>query len=210
MRRPAPIAILLGLLGALGLLAMPAEGATPLVRHTVPGIGFSIGVPSGWNAIDYRAVAKTDAFERLINENPTLAQLLRAIRDPNSGVRFLAADPDTTSGFATNMNLVVEKVPNGMTPIVYAASATRQLGALSNVIRPIRSKSLQLPAGPAARLRYGIRFSVGDRQVVVAITQYVLVRRTQAFVATYTTLPALSAKRVPVFEASARSIRLTR
>ena len=210
MRRTALITVLLGLLGMLGLLATSAAGATPLVRHAVPGIGFSIGVPAGWQAIDYRQVAKSDAFERLTKENPSLAQLLRAIRDPNSGVRFFAADPRTTNGFATNINLVVEKIPDGITAKLYAESATRQLVTLSNVIRPVRSRSIQLPAGPAARLRYGIRFSVGGRQVVVAITQYLLVRRTQAFVTTYTTLPALSARLAPVFEASARSIRLTR
>jgi len=205
VRRPATlVAALLALLAATS-----AEAAAPLVRHAVPGLGFSIGVPSTWKAIDYREVATSDVADRLAKENPNLRQLIQAIRDPKSGVRFFAADPSAVNGFATNLNVVVEKVPEGVTAAVYANAAFSQLSRVSNVIRPIRRQEIKLPAGPSARLRYGLRFSLGGKQIVVAITQYALVRGTQAFVVTYTTLPTRAAKLSTLFEASARSIRLS-
>ena len=203
-RTAALVAALLGLLAATS-----TEAAAPLVRHTVPSIGFSIGVPSNWKAVDYRQVATSDVADRLATENPNLRQIIQAIRDPNSGVRFFAADPDTVNGFATNLNVVVEKVPKGVTAAVYADAAVGQLGGVPNVLRPIRRQAVQLPAGPSARIRYGIRFSVGGKQIVVAITQYALVRGTKAFVVTYTTLPSRATKLSTLFEASARSIRLS-
>jgi hypothetical protein len=202
------LSVALGAFGLLGLLAVPAEGATPLVRHTVPGIGFSIGVPSSWKAVDYRQVATSGVIDRLVKENPNLAAVLRAIQDPKSGVRFFAVDPRTTNGFATNLNLVVEKVPRGFSATSYADAAMAQLLAVPNVIRPVRRQTVRLPAGASVRLRYGINFTIGGRSIAVAITQYALVRGTRAFVVTYTTLPSQAAKLSPLFEASARSIRL--
>jgi hypothetical protein len=195
---------------ALALLAaVPAEGAAPLERYTVPGVGFSIGVPSGWKAFDYRQVATSALVSRLERENPTLARLFAAIRDPRSGVRFFAADTHATQGFATNLNLVVETIPAGFGAAQYADAATSQLTSVPNVIRPVRRKAVRLPAGPSVRLRYGLRFTVAGNQVVVAITQYALVRGTRAYVVTYTTLPSRSAELSTLFEMSARSIRLS-
>ena len=155
MRRATPIAVLLGLLGVLGLLATSAEGATPLVQRTIPGLGLSIGVPSGWKALDYRQVLTSDVVDRLAKENPGLASLLQALRDPNSGVRFFAVDLHMTNGFATNVNLTVETIPSGITPKVYAAVATKQLQTLPNVVRPDTQPGARPPGRPlrAAALR---------------------------------------------------------
>ena len=203
-RTAALVAAVLALLAAAS-----AEAAAPLVRHAVPGLGFSIGVPSTWKAVDYRQVATSDVADRLAKENPNLRQLIHAIRDPQSGVRFFAADPNAVNGFATNVNVVVEKVPAGVTAAVYANAAFNQLSRVPNVVRPVRRQAVQLPAGPSTRLRYGLRFSLGGKQIVVAITQYALVRGTQAFVVTYTTVPTRASKLSSLFEASARSIRLS-
>ena len=67
---------------------------------------------------------------------------------------------------------------------------------------------VQLPAGTAVRLRYGLHFVLDGREVEVATTQYVLVRVTRAYVVTYTTLRSRVAGLSPLFEASARTIRL--
>ncbi len=190
------------------LLAVPAEGATPLVRHAVPGAGFSIGVPAGWRSVDYRQVATGTVLDQLARENPSLAPLISALRSPSSGVKLFAFDPRLTAGFATNMNVVVEVVPAGTTAEQYADEALTQLRAFANVVRPIRRTRVHLPAGAAVRLRYGIRFAVGGKSVVTATTQYVLVKGYRAYIVTYTTLPSLDASRSALFAASARSIRL--
>jgi hypothetical protein len=194
---------------ALLVVAAPAEGAAPLVRHGVPGTGFSISFPSHWRSIDYRHVATTGLLDRLVRENPSMASLLQALRSPNSGVKLFAFDPKIASGFATNLNLVVERVPAGTTPARYAAAASLQLSSLPNVIRPIRRRAVLLPAGHSERLQYGIRFTLAGRRVVTSTTQYVLVGGTTAYIVTYTTLPRLLARYASLFAATARSIRVS-
>jgi hypothetical protein len=173
----------------------------------VPGIGFSIGVPSGWKSIDYRQVATSGLVDRLARENPQLAPLLQALRSPGSGVKLFAFDPHLTSGFATNVNLVVEQVPAGLTASQYAGAALAQLNQLANIVRPIRQHALRLAAGPAVELQYHIRFTLAGKQVVTSTTQYVLTHDARAFVVTYTTLPGLAARRASLFATSAQSIR---
>jgi hypothetical protein len=190
------------------LAAAPAQGGTPLVRHAVPGVGFSVGVPRGWRSIDYRQVATSDLLDRLSRENPQLAPLLQALRSPSSGVKLFAFDPQLTGGFATNMNLVVEQVPAGMSASQYAGAAVAQLGRLSNVVRPIRRRAIRLAAEPAVELSYHIRFTLSGKQVVTSTTQYVLTHDARAFVVTYTTLPGLAGRYASPFAASAGSIRL--
>jgi hypothetical protein len=138
-----------------------------------------------------------------------MAPLLQSLRSPNSGVKLFAFDPKIASGFATNLNLVVERVPSGTTPAQYAAAASGQLTSVPNVIRPIRRHALQLPAGPSVRLQYGIKFTLGGKRVVTATTQYVLVNATTAYIVTYTTLPKLLGKYAGLFTTTARSIRLS-
>lgn len=194
----------------LGLLvfAAPAEGGAPLVRHAVPGTGFSIGLPSTWRSIDYRQVATTDLLDRLVRENPSMAPLLQGLRNPSTSVKLFAFDPKVSSGFATNLNLVVQQVPAGTTLEQYAEAAFGQLAQIPNVIRPVRRQSTQLPAGPCVRARYGIRLTFSGRRIVTSTTQYVLVNGTRAYVVTYTTLPKLLGRYASVIIATARSIRV--
>jgi hypothetical protein len=191
------------------IAAVPAEGSTPLVRHPIPGIGFSIGVPKGWKSVDYRQIATTDVIDRLSQQNPQLASILQALRNPNSGVKLFSFDPSVTAGFATNMNVVVERVPAGTTAASYANAAIGQLGGLSIIVRPIRHRTVRLPAATAEELRYGLRLTVGTKHVVTSTTQDIVTHGSLAYVVTYTTLPAQLARRAPTFGASARSIRLS-
>jgi hypothetical protein len=193
---------------ALLLIAVPAQGAAPLQPHAVPGTGFSISFPATWKSIDYRQAATTDLLNRLVRENPTMATLLEALRSPNSGVKLFAFDPKITSGFATNVNLVVDKVPAGTTPAAYAAAASGQLTGVPNVIRPIRRQTVKLPVGSSVRLQYGIRFTLAGKRIVTSTTQYVIVRGTTAYIVTFTTLPRLLATYTSLIAATARSIRV--
>ena len=56
-------------------------------------------------------------MKRIATQNPNLQQLLQAIRDPRSGVRFFAADPAPSGSFSDNINLVVETIPKGITAV---------------------------------------------------------------------------------------------
>jgi hypothetical protein len=205
VRRFGLVLALLALLVAAG----PAVGAAPLVRHTVPGTAFSVSVPSTWKSIDYRQVATTDLLDRLVRENPSLKSLLQSLRSPNSGIKLFAFDPKVTSGFATNLNLVVDRVPAGVTALQYATAAQRQLATVPNVVRPLRRQTVRLPAGSSVRLQYGIKFTLGGRRVVTSTTQYVLVDGTSAYVVTVTTLPKLFGSYASLITAMARSIRLS-
>src|SRR5262245_29252255 len=70
--------------------------------HRVDDGGFLIEVPSSWRTLD-----KIDqrSLEKLVADNPEFAGIERAA---TAGIfKFIALDPDASSGFASNVNVVV-------------------------------------------------------------------------------------------------------
>ena len=137
-----------------------------------------------------------------------LAQAAAPLAQPNSPAKLLILDPHVQHGFASNVNVVRETIPNGMSLAKYGSETAGQITA-SGLTKTIARVPATLPAGPAVRLRYSINIpSPKSGRVVTATDQYLFVRGSTGYVVTFTTTPALRAQYAPIFATSARSIQL--
>jgi hypothetical protein len=202
-------AVLIAVAVGLAATAAPlASAAPPLTRHTVPGVGVTLSVPSSWVAVDYRQVLTQGVIDRLSRENPKLAFLFRALRQ--GSIKFVAADPIVRSGFQTNVNVVVGAVPAGLTAATYRQALVTQIGALPSVKGRVAANAVTLPAaGPGVRLSYSLQLVVQGRRIVTKTLQYAFLRGNRSIVVTYTTTPASARAYTSTFARSASSIRLT-
>jgi hypothetical protein len=142
-----------------------------------------------------------------VQENPELGDLIAAVNDPSSPVKFFAFDPAVRLQFATNLNVVVAPLPTKVTFAVFANAVAAQLRAIQ-VVSQLRTRRVALPSGPALRLTYRIRVTANGRSFQTATLQYAFLRGgDESVVFTYTTLPPLQAHYAATFAASAGSIR---
>lgn len=205
MRRAAILGVVL-----VALLAPVAAASAPagLVRTQVPGARASIGVPGSWRSIDAKKLLEPGTLARFERDNPSLKPALDALARSGTSAVFFAFDPDVRNGFATNLNVVVERLPAHVSVGAYGAAARQQISRLPTLVSSVELLSGKLPAGAAVRLRYRLRVTAAGKTYVVALRQFALVRGLEALVFTYATLPAREGHYASTFEASARSIRL--
>ena len=207
MRRIAVAALLLVL--AAGLASVGTAASTK--RYTISGAGASINVPSSWETLDRRTVTNSAAFKSFIDENPALRPFVAQMTGANSAIKLMAFDLKLTSGFATNVNIVLSTPPpSSLTPQQLATIYGRELKArLSTIQGPVAASVVKLPAGTAVRASYKIRFSNQGRQLVVQTLQYLVLHPNKSLVVTFSTLPADAARRSATFTSIARSLRFS-
>jgi hypothetical protein len=192
------------LLGALALSLVGSAGAAErFKRHTVPGQGMSLAVPAPWVAVS--ATLPASAIARLRRENPKLAPYLGQLSGPSSTAKFLALDPAVEGGFATNVNVVVARIPGSVTFDQYRTAIVSEVGSIVGSAR-IDTRDVTVGGMRAVRLSYPFRITVG-RTYTVATLQYAFLRAGKSVVVTYTTLPRLKSRYAPTFAHSASSIR---
>jgi hypothetical protein len=177
-----------------------ADGFT---TYAVESSGFSVGVPADWETVSVDDVLTEETLDSMRKADPGLAPVLDVIAAPDSPIKLMAADLDTDAGFATNLNVYVEKAP-GFTRGQYFDTAPMQLESLG--ITEFDEERVGLPAGEALRLAYEhTRFGVDQP---LAVVQYAFFENGTGYTLTYTTLPSAVDSRVAEFEQSARSFRI--
>jgi hypothetical protein len=142
--------------------------------------GFAIAVPTDWQEVplseDLSEFNRT--ANRLRGENPKLgtAMVLARIVAQAAGKLF-AVDSEGTS----SMNLTVDKAREKTLDEIIAATkpALATAGATD-----VTDESLNLPAGPAVRLRFKLPVSTDEGQVVVDEVQYYLLKDGKAYILT--------------------------
>jgi hypothetical protein len=201
---PAVRRLLLVLLaGALAASSVgSAIAAERFKRHTVRGQGLSLAVPAPWVAVD--AALPAAAIERLSRENPKLAPYLGQLSGPNSPAKFLALDPAVRNGFATNVNVVVARIPS-VSFELYRAAIVNEIKSIVGSTK-VDDRLVTINGVRGVRLSYPLRLTVG-RTYTVSTLQYAFPRAGRSVVVTYTTLPRLKARYAPTFARSAASIR---
>ncbi len=200
MRRIVVVAVLFLL--AAGI-AGSALGAEKYRRYVVRGEGISIAVPASWAATEggvSRAI-----LERLARENPKLAPFVRGLGGPNSPMKFIALDTRVRDAFATNVNVVVVPVPNGITFAQYRQTLLAELRPIVGST-PIEQSVATIHGVAAARFRYRLQLAFG-RKITVQTLQYAFLRPGRSVVVTYTTLPKLTSTYAATFKRSAAAIR---
>jgi hypothetical protein len=199
------IALLLAGCGFGGESAPEAVVGDGLTRYEISSARFSIGVPETWHATTSSQMQKT-SFKRFADQNPGFAAYAGAVAKKNSPFKFFAFDPVVRKRFATNLNVIVTPVPEGVTSEKYKRSALAEAKAIAN--SRLHSSEVDLPAGKALRIEYRARFLLNGRRKAVATTQYALLLDSKRYVLTYTTLPALRRDYAHLFEQSAESFQL--
>jgi hypothetical protein len=177
-----------------------------LHRHSIPGYGTSLALPSSWKAIDYRQILKPGVLQALAHDNPDLAGSFAAMAQANSPIKFFAFDPQVASGFATNVNVVVLPLRTHLTLSEYERGLVDEVRSVSGA-SGLRFGTVRLAGGRAVRLSYRLSLNVKGRKLSVLTLQYGFLRVGRSVVFTYTTLPASARFYDAVFATSAQSIR---
>jgi hypothetical protein len=168
---------------------------------------FSLGVPKSWTAITRDELRESGAMERFSKDNPAIAPVLDGILRSGSPMKFIALDPAIRQGFVTNVNVVVQDVPDDMELSDLARSSAADLRSLG-VVRGVRTSVVSLPAGEAVKIHYRMQIRYGDATRSVATLQYALIEDGESYVVTYSTLPDLEQEYASAFTDSAQSFRL--
>ena len=183
------------------------ETNAELKTFEVESAGFSLGVPTSWKGLDGDDFAKSGALEQFGQENPSLAPYLSALQAGNSPMKLLAADPELEGDFATNVNVLVQDVPEGTSAKDYLDQNRSGISAQLDIQGSIESEELDHEAGDAAVARYRANLNSGGKQQTFSFVQYFFVNGTDAYVVTYTTVPDAEDRYQDVFETSAASFR---
>ncbi len=172
--------------------------------YEVASAGFSIAVPSDWEAVNAEDVLDEKAVESMIEDNPNLAPFVDAISGPDSLIELIAFDPEVVRGFATNLTVIIEPVPEGLTREQYYAANVRNIERLLDPTTELAEKRGAVPAGETLVLRYGQR----AQGRAIATLQYIFFLDGAGYILTYTTLAGRAGAYAETFEHSARSFRL--
>jgi hypothetical protein len=183
----------------------PATPAGFTVRP-VRDEGFSIAVPSEWQSLDASTALRGPAIKRFKRENPAAAGAVVALARPNSPMKFVAVDPGG-GDFATNVNVVVSRIPADASFETWTRAETAQIAPLQPT--HLTKRSVRLRAGKAYRLAYRARLTIRGRPRELALHQYMVKRGPLLYVITFTTAAERDPRLTPTFERSARTFRLT-
>jgi hypothetical protein len=174
-----------------------------LTQYEVRSEGFSVGVPSAWRALTADERPTQEEIDEALGDNPKLQPFLEAMAGEDSLIKFMAADPESGPKLLTNLNIVVESPPAGVTREQYFDATHTQLAGLLPSA-DVESDQVSLPAGEALRLSY----EHAEAGFPVAVLQYVLFEGGTGYTLTYTALPDDLSERRADLERSARSFTI--
>lgn len=186
----------------------PASGWTV---HENKAAHFAIALPPGWNTLELDPAAIQGSLSTISAQNPDLgkafgpqAQALIA-----AGFKFFAIDTTVDLakvGFATNVNVLTEKMAVPMTIETNLEANAAQLKTLDSV-RGIEKKIVDIGGKKAARMSYRMMINPAAG-LEVAIDQVCFLVDQTSLIFTFTTLPSQSAHYDPVFEEMIARIKI--
>jgi hypothetical protein len=176
-----------------------------LTQYEVSSFGFSVGVPTSWETVSADDRPSEEELEEFFADDPQMRPFIDAMSGEDSLIKFMALDPDASGGFATNLNVVVESPPTGLTRQEYFEATRGQVDQLLSEVE-VEVDQVSLPAGQALRLSYDHSRTPNDMRV--SVIQYVLFEGGTGYTLTFTTLPTERSSRTPEFERSARSFQV--
>jgi hypothetical protein len=185
--------------------ATPTTPAGFTVRR-VRGQGFAIAVPKAWRSIDASAALKGAAVQQFAQENPAAAGAVEALSQPNSPMKFVAVDP-VALDFATNVNILVSRIPESASFATWTKAETAQLETLHPA--HLTKGTVELAPGTGYKVAYRAKLTINGKPRVLAIHQYMVKRGGSLYVITYTTRAEEEARRTKTFDQSARTFDLT-
>ncbi len=217
---PAPIFTLVPAVGDMGF-ATPVPTSLVVVvpngwnEYTVSDSAFAISVPTTWQRLPVEPQQLAAALQTVRQSNPELADSMGDSAQTllQNGVRFWAFDltPQTQqTGFAPNLTVTRQTLPNPVSLDTYVSINVSQLNALTTRNSDVVSERTSIAGQPAQRVRYLLALnSEGSAPMTAAITQYLVLSGRNAYVLTYATRTDLIDKYSTMFDQSASSLRFT-
>ncbi|MFN8222422.1 MAG: hypothetical protein U0R50_04135 [Gaiellales bacterium] len=212
VRAPAVLSQRLNALTLVALSALvltaSAVAATQarVTRVKVPRADLTLSLPSSWRRVD-ATTARSIAQQGLAKENPQLSSLLAELDRPGTGLVFFAFDPKGAAKFATNLNIVVSKIPTGVTLGQLRDAAESELTRIPGRVGKPKTVATRLPGGPVVASTIDIRITNRGASVVARVTQYAFLRPGRSVVVSFTTRKSTFPAYKAAFTAAARSIR---
>jgi hypothetical protein len=193
-RRLLVAATVAALVGASAAAAAAPRYAT---RSAGPW-GASVSLPSQWHVIVVPVTVTPAFLARAERENPAFRQALPGA--VQAGVKMFAYEPLKPGRFATNLNLIVEALPTGMSLRSWlfqgASAAFKHVGTTTGVT-----------IGGVKGIRYVSTRAVTSGSQALLTEEFAFARGNRVYLFTYTS-PASAARTYrPVFERSAATIR---
>jgi hypothetical protein len=200
------VLVLAGCGGGDGEEPQKVAETADLTQYEVASFDFSVGVPPRWETVSADERPSEEEIEELFGDDPQLRPFLDAMAGHDSLIKFVALDPESTGGFPTNLNVVVESPPAGATRDQYFEATRGQIDQLLSGV-DVQFEEVSLPAGQALRVAY--EHSRTPNRMRVATLHYVLFEDGTGYTLTFTTLAEERSSRTDEFERSARSFELT-
>jgi hypothetical protein len=181
----------------------PQEGSSSggFTSYTVESDDFSVAVPQRWQTASADDVLTEERIDQLRETNPMIADAVESLGKPSSTIKLLAFDPAASKGFATNLNVGVIPLPEGVTEEQFFQVNIEQVTQVMG--EAPEQEEVDLPAGHAMHMTW----EIAGADVTSVADQYFFYRHGRGYVLTYSTRPDLTEQYASTFERSARSFR---
>jgi hypothetical protein len=190
----------------------PLDGGWTLA--TVRKEGFAIGLPPGWITFDLSQNDLESAFAEMAQANPAMASALsgQIASMASQGIKLYAIENSSSyaaTGFATNLNVIKEPVPDGMDLDQLSKQSLDETKKQLNLSQDIKffKNRLNINSGEAERVQYTLNLNVPNGKTITAsFSQYMAINGGNAYILTYTTTDAQFDQYSETFDKSARSL----
>ena len=184
--------------------------------YTNQEAGFTIALPSDWNAIPFDSETLNAGMDKLRESQPELVQAI----DPQvrsliqSGViKFFAGKPADGTAIRGNllvsMNIARQPIPASVTIDQFMEASIKTLKALPQSAGAITPEPVTLPAGDARRIQYSLNLNGPDgTPITVTITQYMLVYDSAAYILSFQAEKETAQQQAATFEQIAQSFEI--
>jgi hypothetical protein len=215
---PEPIFTLVPAIGDVGF-ATPAPTSVVVVvpngwsEYQDTDNGFAISVPTTWQRLPVKPAELTAALATVRQTDPELADTLGANGQNfmQNGVKFWAFDLSAETqqaGFATNVTVTRQTLPNAVSFDSFVAINLNQLNALTTRNSDIINDRVSIAGLPAERVRYLLALNQeAGAPITAAMTQYLVLNGAHAYVLTYATRTDSIQTYQLLFDQSAASLR---
>lgn len=178
-------------------------------RYEYSEQGFALTLPNGWQPIDLSAERLAASLSNLANENAQAAALVEEQLKTVVNARFTFYAAEATprvldTGFATNVSLLRQPLPPGISLEFYSQIMAKQAQERFALISPVSITPASVPAGKSVILNY----TMSGPHNGLAIVEYLIMHEQTVYDLKFTTTVEQSDVYVANFAMIAESFEL--
>lgn len=178
-------------------------------RYEYSEQGFAITLPHSWQPVDLGAERLDASLSKLANENAQAATLIEEQLQAVVNARYTFYAVEATAnvvdtGFATNVSLLRQPLPAGITLELYSEIMAKQAQERQALISPVTLTPGSVPAGKSITLNYTVSGPHGG----LAVVDYLIMQEQTVYDLKFTTTAEQSDVYVAAFAGIAESFKL--